>query len=74
MKTAEERRKENSTSSDKLSLIDAKMIEAVAQGESKIFLYFDQFGYEWEDVYLLSELYGYVVYRNGACLWWEVNW
>lgn len=75
MKTARQRRQQNSTTcTNILSMIDAKMEEAVQQGESKIFLYFDQFGYEWEDVNFLSELYGYAIHRNGACLWWEVSW
>ena len=74
MKTAQERKVDNKPDGDKLSRIDAKMQAAVKHGESYVYLYFDQFGYEWEDVNFLSELYGYKVSRNGPCLWWEVSW
>lgn len=36
-------------------------------------LSFDEFGYNFHDIQFLIDA-GYTVYRNSACLWWEVSW
>jgi len=41
--------------------------------ERSMNLYFDRWGYHWEDIKFIEEA-GYMVYRNSACLWWEISW
>ena len=40
-------------------------------GNTLAYLRFDDFGYDREDVAFVEEA-GFNLYRNRACLWWEV--
>ena len=59
--------------SDKIARLSGILTDAAKQGDSSVNLYFDQWGYEWEDIQFVIDA-GYIVERNGACLWWEVSW
>lgn len=42
-------------------------------GNTMAYLHFTDWGYNKEDVQWMEDA-GYHVYRNGACLFWEVSW
>lgn len=41
--------------------------------ETKLLLYFDEWGYEWSDIQFIEDA-GYEITRNRHCQWWEVRW
>lgn len=58
---------------DKIRKFNDKVLEANSEGDRKIYLYFDEWGFDWEDVQFVQDA-GYELSRNRACLWWEVKW
>ena len=56
----------------RVELFNNKLKEALLNREKKFFLSFDQFGYDHEDIQFIRDI-GYKVYRDSACLWWEVD-
>jgi hypothetical protein len=42
-------------------------------GNTMTYLHFESWGYNKEDVQWIEDA-GYHVYRNEACLWYEVSW
>jgi hypothetical protein len=74
MKTAAERIAEAYTpSEDKIRDIENLMDDAQKSKLNHIYLPFEKYGYNWEDVEWINK-YGYHVARNSACLWWKISW
>lgn len=57
----------------KVRLFNDKVITANNDGDRKIYLYFGEWGFDWEDVQFVQDA-GYELSRNSSCLWWEVKW
>lgn len=57
----------------KISELNTWLKESYAAGNAGVCLDFDTWGYEYDDIQFIVDA-GYMVERNGPCLWWWVTW
>lgn len=62
-------------SDDKVTRFNTRLMEELTYDPdvSRFYLFFDTWGYDYSDIQFIVDA-GYNVYRNSACLWWEVSW